>query len=484
MHRRSTDSRGYPEESSYKWVVLFITTLGSFMTPLDSSIVGIALPSIASSLRIDYAAVLWVPTVYLLCLTVFLLSFGRIADMRGRKLPFILGFVMFTAASVACSASQNGIQLIMSRATQGVGGALICATSPAIVTDVFPSEERGKALGINAMAVYTGLSVGPTLGGFLVQSLGWRSIFYINLPIGTFVVGLSLLKLQESSISSSRERFDWLGAGTFSIGLTGLLLALTLGAGYGWASSTILSFWITSVVFLLLFGFAETRMGEEAILNISLFFKNRLFAAANITALLNYTAHFAVVFLISFYLQRVLNYSPVQAGLILLPMPLTMAVLSPVSGWLSDRVGSRILSSAGMGFVCFALFLLSNLSTSASALDVSVRLLILGVGNGLFAPPNTSAVMGSVEKGRLSVAASTLATMRFLGQSVSLALAGAVAATTVSSKLLSDLFIGIGALNETIMSEAFVEGIRRALTASGVVAAIGIFTSLIRGKGK
>jgi len=471
-------------DRSYKWIVLLITTVGAFMTPLDGSIVGIALPSIAWSLHIDFATVIWVPTSYLLCLSVLLLSFGRLADIKGRRKPFIFGFALFTAASVLCATSQTGAELIFFRSIQGMSAALIGATSPAIVTDVFPSTERGKALGINAMAVYAGLSVGPTLGGLLVQSLGWRWIFFINLPIGIFVIAMSMLRLKESATPSRIERFDLLGAGAFSASLTALLLALTLGPGYGWTAFSIISLFLIGGVFFMLFAVIEGRKGKEAMLDISLFLRNRLFAAANLTAFLNYTSYFGVGFLMSFYLQRVLEFGPAEAGLILLSMPLVMALLSPMTGWLSDRFGSRSLSSAGMVLTCLGLFMFSTLSVNSSRLDVIVRLLVLGVGMGVFAPPNTSAVMGSVEKNRLGVAAGTLATMRFMGQSMSLAVMGAVAATAIPSKILSDLFIGLRSEAGTVVAEAFVEGIRRAFFVSGFIAALGIFTSLVRGKGR
>jgi EmrB/QacA subfamily drug resistance transporter len=469
---------------SYKWIVLLITTVGAFMTPLDSSIVSIALPTIARDLRIDFAMVIWVPTAYLLCLTVLLTSFGRLADIKGRKPLFILGFTIFTIASLLSSVSQSGMQLIIFRAIQGAGAALISANSPAIVTDVFPSNERGKALGVNTMAVYVGLSIGPTLGGLLVQSLGWRSIFYINLPIGIFVITLSILKLKESMVRRSKQKFDLMGAGTLSIGLTLLLLALTFGGNYGWGSPLILGLFTASGVSLIIFIFLEKGMAEDAVLDVSLFLRNRLFAAANFSALLNYTSYFAVSFLMSFYLQRVLNYSPTQAGLLLLPMPLTMAALAPISGWASDKLGSRLLSSVGMALICISLFIFSTLNVNSSGEDVLTRLFILGVGMGLFSSPNTSAVMGSVEKQRLGLAGGVLATMRFMGQSMSLAIAGAVLATTVSPNILSALFTGFGTEGEAIAAAAFIEGLHRVFLVSASIAAIGVVTSLVRGKGK
>ena len=452
------------------------------MTPLDSSIVSIALPSIASSLDIEYTAVVWVPTSYLLFLSILLLSFGRLADIKGRRTLFIGGFTLFTAASLLCAISQTGLELVLSRSIQGIGAALVGATSPAIVTDVFPSSERGKALGINAMAVYTGLSVGPTLGGFLVQSLGWRWIFLVNLPIGIFVISVSLLRLKESTKPARRERFDLSGAGSFAMCLAALLSALTLGPSYGWATLVVTSLFLTSGAFFILFLVIEKKKGREAMLDIYLFFRNRLFASANLTALLNYTSYFVIGFLMSFYLQRVLLFEPGKAGLILLSMPLIMSVLSPVSGWLSDRFGSRLLSSVGMALISLGLLMFSTLRTDSSSLDVIVRLLMLGVGMGVFSAPNTSAVMGSVDKSRLGVAAGTLATMRFMGQSMSLAVMGAVAATAIPSKILSDLFIGLRSEAEVVIAEAFVEGIRRAFIISSIISALGVFTSLVRGK--
>ncbi len=473
----------FSQIASYKWIVLLITTVGSFMTPLDSSIVSIALPSIASNLHVDFATIIWIPTSYLLCLSSLLLVFGRLADARGRRAPFILGFGLFTAASALCAVSQSGPQLIFFRAIQGVSASLIGSTGPAIVTDVFPDRERGKALGINAMAVYGGLSTGPTLGGFLVQSLGWRWIFLINLPIGIFVVALSLLMLKESKNAHERRRFDLLGAITFTISLAALLLALTLGPSYRWVSYGTVGLFLTSIVFFILFVGVERRVGETAMFHTSLFCRNRLFGAANLTALLNYTSMFGVTFLMSFYLQRILGLGPADAGLILFSMPIVMAFFSPVSGWLSDRFGSRALSSAGMALTCLGLLALSTVSVNSSGFDVVIRLLLLGIGMGAFSAPNTSAVMGSVERNRLGVAAGTLATMRFMGQSMSLAIMGAVAATAIPSTVLSELLFGLQSQVGPVVAGVYVKGIHGAFLVSGFIAALGVFTSLVRGKG-
>ncbi|MEM3737130.1 MAG: MFS transporter [Candidatus Bathyarchaeia archaeon] len=468
--------------NSHKWIVLSITSIGSFMTPLDGSVVSVSLPSITSGLKMDYAMAIWVPTAYLTSLTALLLSIGRLSDVIGRKLIFISGFAIFITSSFLCGISQDGLQLIAFRAIQGGGAAFIGSTSAAIVTDVFPSRERGKALGINTMSVYVGLSVGPSLGGFLTYEFGWRSIFCINVPIGLLVISLALMKLQEST-TASQKRFDLLGASSFTLGLVALLLALTLSGSFGWGAFPIIGLLIVGGVFLTLFVLVEIRKGAEAMLDVSLFSRNRLFSAANISALLNYTSCFGVSFFTSFYLQRVLNYSPLQAGIILLTMPATMAVLAPISGWLSDRIGSRMLSSLGMAIICVGLLLASTLGLQSSSTDIAIRLLIIGLGMGLFSSPNTSAVMGSVDKSRLGVASGTLAMMRFLGQSLSLVIMGAIFATVAPSKMLSDLFVGIDPKLE-VAAEVFVEAMRKTFAAAAPISAVGVLTSLVRGKGK
>ena len=451
------------------------------MSPLDSSIVSVSLPSITSSLKMDYAMAIWVPTAYLAALTVLLLSIGRLSDMRGRKPFFISGFAIFTSASFLCSISSSGLQLIAFRVIQGAGAAFMASTSPAIVTNVFPGKERGKALGINTMAVYVGLAVGPSLGGFLTSAVGWRSIFYINIPIGLFVIAMSLWKLREP-LTVSQKRFDLTGALSFSLGIIPLLLALTLGGIYGWTAPLTVSLLVAGGAFLVMFVLFERKKGDEAMLDVSLFSNNRLFSAANISSLLNYTSFFGVSFFISFYLQRALGYSPLQAGVILFVMPVSMAVLSPISGWLSDKIGSRILASFGMAVICVGLLLLSTLSLSSSSADVALRLFIVGFGMGLFSSPNTSAVMGSVEKNQLGIASGTLGTMRFLGQSLSLALMSAIFATFISSSLLSALFIGVNPSALGVATAGFVEAMRRAFIIAAIISAAGVFTSLVRGK--
>jgi len=457
-----------------------ITTIGAFMTPLDGSIVTIAIPSIASSIDMGLEAAIWIPLAYLLLLTILLINVGRLADIKGRKRFYTLGFIIFTAGSVLCGASVTDVQLVTFRAVQGIGAAFIAANSAAIVTDWFPSGERGKALGINTMAVYTGLTAGPIIGGILVQNYGWRSIFYVNVPIGILVVTLTILKLKESQRNQMGEGFDLAGSTTLSIALASLLVVLTLGGTYGWVSALTLGLLILCVVTFMLFLRVESKLVRYPTLDLSLFTKNRLFAAANTTAFLSYIAVNGVTLMISIYLQSIQRMDPQTAGFYLIAQSAVMALLSPLSGWLSDRFGSRLLSSLGMSFVAIGLYFFSQLNATSSALEVISRLIVVGVGFGLFSSPNTSAVMGSVRQAKLGVAAGTLGTMRFMGQAIGLALIGTVMSTTLPAKDMLAVFAGLS-MQSGVAVDEFVQGMRNFFLITCAIGALGTITSMIRG---
>jgi EmrB/QacA subfamily drug resistance transporter len=470
------------DRKSDKWIVLAITCIGALMGPLDSTIVSVSLPTISQSLHMDYATSVWVPTAYLVTLASLLLTAGRWSDMKGRKPLFILGFVVFVLGSLPCSIAQDGVQLIAFRIVQGVGAAFIMATSTAIITAAFPPQERGKALGINTMSVYIGLTLGPPLGAFLTGALGWQSIFWVNVPIGITVIALAAWKLAEPVRELRARRFDIAGAVTFGIALVSLLIALTIGEEVGWTALPVVALAILSLFSIALFLFIESRKGREAMLDLELVTKNRLFAFANISTLLNYTAYFGIAFVLSFFMQRVLGYSLYLTGLVLLSMPLVMSILSPISGWASDRLGSRVLASGGMALVGVGLLLLSTLDQNASTLTLLAFLIVVGVGMGLFSSPNTSAVMGCVRKEQLGVASGTLATMRTVGQSLSLAVMGAVMAVATSSAVVSQLFSGSADITSPLVADEFIVGMSLAFQVAAVIAFIGAATSLARGK--
>lgn len=451
------------------------------MAPLDASIVTIAIPSIAASINIGLEAAIWIPLAYLLLLTVILINVGRLADLKGRKRFYTLGFIIFTVASALCGASATDAQLIIFRAVQGAGAALIVANSTAIVTDSFPRSERGKALGINTMAVYTGLSAGPVIGGILVQNFGWRSIFYVNVPIGILVVTLTLLKMKETRTNQMYEGFDLTGATTLSISLASLLVVLTLGGTYGAYSALTVGLLALCIAMFILFLRVESKLARYPTFDLSLFTRNRLFAAANTTALLSYIAVWGVTLLISIYLQSIQGLNPQTAAFYLVSQSTVMALLSPVSGWLSDRVGSRLLSSLGMFLVTIGLYLFSQLNATSSAIEIILRLILVGVGFGLFSSPNTSAVMGSVKQAKLGVAAGTLGTMRFMGQSLGLALIGAVMATAVSSQHMLAVFTGLS-MQDSIIIDQFVQGMKNCFLITSAIGAIGTLTSMVRGE--
>jgi len=322
---------------------------------------------------------------------------------------------------------------------------------------------------------------GPVIGGILVQNFGWRSIFYVNVPIGILVIGLASLKLRESKIPSTDGGFDLAGAITLSAALASLLVALTLGGSLGWNSTPIVSLLLLSVGAFVLFIYAESRLTATPTFDLSLFTKNRLFAAANTAALLNYIAVSGVTFMISIYLQDILGLQPQSAGLFLIAMSVAMALLSPFSGWLSDRFGSRLLSSAGMLVVTVGLLLLSQLNAASSINDIVLRLTLLGVGFGLFSSPNTRAVMSSVHRSKLGVASGTISTMRSTGQSIGLAIAGAVIAAALPPQAVLQLFTGL-TTQGTVARDEFIVGMSTVFLIASVIGAVGTFASLVRGR--
>ncbi|QLH74947.1 MAG: MFS transporter [Methanomassiliicoccales archaeon] len=467
-----------PKDKRYKWKVLVIACIGSMMGPLDSSIIGVSLPEISRSLSMDYASVIWVPTAYLVTIASLLLSAGRLSDMRGRKWLYIVGFGTFTLGSLACSISMDGPQLIVSRVVQGVGGALMMAIAPAMITATFPNEERGKALGINALFVYLGLSFGPPLGGLLTNAFGWRSIFLVNIPIGITVMALSALVIQDDS-RRIEGRFDVKGAALFSVALISFLISLTFAEDIGWTSPFILIGLSIALLAGTAYCIVEVGLGDNAMLNFALVTKNRLFAMANLSALMNYTAFFGTSFIISFYLQRVLGASLVETGAVLLSMPISMAIIAPMSGWLSDKWGSRALATGGMLLMSIGLLMLSTLNGQSDIWTVTVFLITVGIGMGMFASPNTSAIMGSVRKDQLGQASGTLSTMRTVGQSLSLVVMGAVISAFSSPDIVTSVFRG--SIGSTVELEGFIEGMRAAFLVCAFIGLTGALVSSVRG---
>lgn len=460
---------GYPR----RWLTLGTVAVGIFMAVLDSSMVNIALPAITQGLGTDLSTVQWVVTAYLLTITSLLLSFGRLADIVGRKPVYVAGFTIFTIASGLCGLAQSIEQLILLRAVQGAGAAMTMAISPAITAAAFPPTERGKALGINATVVALGASLGPTLGGLLLNVMDWRVVFFARVPIGVAGVLLAALVLRERFHPGQRQRFDLAGAAVLSMALSALLLGMNRGQQEGWGSPLAIGLFLSFVVLMAAFVALEMRV-RQPMLELTLF-RSRVFAAANASAMFSFTASSGPIFLMPFFLTGVMGYDPARTGLLMTASPIAIALVGPASGWLSDRVGSRWLSSAGLAITCLGLLLLSGLGPGATDLEVMGRLAVMGMGGGMFQSPNNSAIMGSVSRARLGIASGMLATMRNLGMAMGVAVAGAVYATQYGHYLDAQT----GNMDQVAASLA---AFHDAYLAGAVFAFVGVFTSLVRGQ--
>ena len=454
-----------PEQVSRERVALLIATLASFATPFMGSAINVALPSIGQELAMDAVLLSWVATSYLLAAAVFLVPFGRLADIHGRKRIFVYGISLFSLASLLVGLATSGAFLIAARIVQGLGSAMIFGTGVAILTSVFPSGERGRVLGINVAAVYVGLSVGPFIGGYLTQNLGWRSIFLAPLPLGLGIVGLIAWKLKGEWAEAQGEPFDLSGSIIYSLALVALM--------YGFSSlpaprSVLLL--AAGIVGLATFAAWEVR-ARHPVLNVKLFVGNRTFAFSNLAALINYGATSAVAFLLSLYLQCIQALNPQQAGLVLVAQPIVQASFSPLAGRLSDRIEPRLVASLGMALTASGLGLLTLLGAGTPLWALIACLILLGFGFALFSSPNMNAIMGSVERRFYGVASGTLGTMRLVGQTLSMGIA----------TLMFALYIGRVEITPELYP-LFLASIKTAFAIFAALCVVGIFASLTRGK--
>ena len=454
-------------EGAAKAAVLLVATLASFLTPFMASSINIALPSIGKDFGMDAVSLSWVATAYLLAAAVFLVPFGKIADIYGRKRIFTYGMIIYTAASLLLAISPSASMIIAFRVVQGVGSAMIFGTGVAMLTSVFPPQERGRALGINVAAVYLGLSLGPFLGGFLTEHFGWRSIFWANVPLGLVVIAAIVWRLKSEWAEARGERFDLGGSLIYGVALVSLMYGFSLLPALSGA-------WLimAGVLGIVAFIWWELRV-RSPVLDMSLFKNNTVFALSNVAAFINYSATFAVTFLLSLYLQYVKDLTPQSAGLILVAQPATMAIVSPFAGRISDRVAARVIASLGMALTTVGLTMLIFVDQNTLTVFIVVSLIVLGLGFGLFSSPNTNAVMSAVEKRFYGVASGTLATMRLTGQMFSMGIA----------MLIISIFVG----RVEITSEHFPELVTSMQVAFIAFAALclgGVFASLARGKNK
>jgi len=459
----------------YKWVALTVTTVGAFMASLDSSIVVIGLPTILDSLHATIVHGIWIITGYQLMMTILLVLLGRLADIHGRVRLYNIGFVIFTIGSLLCGLSQNGEQLVIFRFLQGSGAALLTANSVAIITDAFPSNQLGTALGTNMMAFNLGAMAGYTLSGVMIRYFGWRSIFFINVPIGIFGTVWAYKRLKEVSIRSLGQKFDYVGSILYCVALSVVLISLTIGDPTSLRNILILAAGLLMFVVVI---FVE-RKQKFPTLDLSLF-KIRMFAAGNLTSFLNSMAFNCGPFLRSLYLQIVLGYSALKAGVILIPMEVLVFVLSPISGRLSDRYGSRILSSVGLAINASALFWFSTLNQSSTYGAVLVSLLLFGFGRALFIAPNSSSVMGSVPPEKRGVANGVRMTLNMTGGVISVPLSLLLMTFVMPYSRLSEIVSSSQLANGNEVT-TFMRAVNHACFILGVVILLAIIPSLLRG---
>ncbi len=408
---------------SRKWLVMTAVAAGTLLTTIDGNIVNVALPTLVRELQTDFATVQWVVLAYLLALATLMLSLGRLGDIIGKKPIYVAGFIIFTAGSVLCALTPSIYWLIVFRVVQAVGGAMLLALSMAIVTEAFPAQERGRALGLNGTFVSVGIVAGPTLGGLLLSVTTWHWIFLVNLPIG--IVGTILaIRYVPASKSSGQQQFDYGGAGALFISLLGLLLGLTVGQQRGFGDTAVLILFAAFFLFLILFVIIENRAAQPMI-DLRLF-GNKLFSINLITGFVTFVAIAGTVILMPFYLENILGFATSQVGLLMAVVPLFLGVVAPLSGSLSDRFGTRPITVMGLVMLVLGYWAMSTLNQQTTGLGYVLRLLPVGMGMGMFQSPNNSAVMGSVPRQRLGIASGLLAISRTLGQTTGIALLGAL----------------------------------------------------------
>lgn len=447
-------------------VILFVMCLGSFLTPFMSSALNVAMPQIAKDLDMNAITLTWVSTSYLLAAAVFLVPFGRLSDIYGRKNLFLLGTVVFAITSAMLMFVASWVPFLVMRIFQGIGGAMMFSTAMPILVSVIPAERRGQALGINVAATYFGLSIGPFIGGVLTESLGWRAIFLVNIPLGLLIFSLIMWRLTDEPTAVRKDRFDFLGTAFYSLGLLGLMYGFTILPGV--AGFVTVGF---GIVFLIVFALWEMK-APSPVLDMRLFRNNRIFAFSNAAALINYMATFSVGFLLSLFLQYIKGLGPRDTGIVLISQPIFQMVLSPLAGRISDKIPPRAIASAGMFITTICLYMLVAIDGETPIWFIVVSLMFLGASFAMFSSPNTNAVMSSVDKKHYGVASGTLGTMRLTGQMLSMGIA----------TLLFALFLGSSRIRPANFVD-FISCVRVAFVIFGTLCFVGIFASLARGTG-
>jgi len=453
----------HSEEIISKKSVLIVTSFAGFLTPFLGSAVNLALPSIGKELGANAIELGWVISSFILSSAIFLLPFGRLADIVGRKKVFTTGITLFTLSTFLIIFSGSIISMIVLRIFQGLSSAMIFGTSLAIITSVYQPGERGRAMGINITATYLGLSSGPVIGGLLTQYFGWRSIFAFLVPFGIISLILITRKIKTEWAESSGERFDWRGSVIYGIALASFMYGFSrLPSSIGWICVVI------GILLAVFFVFLEKNVSNP-VFDIRLLIQNRVFAFSGLAALINYSATSAIGFFISLYLQYLKGLDAHAAGLIMISQPVAMTLLSPIAGKLSDKKNPGVIASTGMGMTAAGLIFLCFLRETTPNYLIVLLLILMGIGFGLFSSPNSNAIMSSVEKRYLGVASGVVGTMRMIGQMMSMGIA----------MMLISLYIGKQTINPATYP-GLISAMRTGFVIFSVLSVFGIFASLAR----
>lgn len=453
-----------------------MVAVGVFMSTLDGSIVNIALPAMMKDLHAPLSTIEWITMIYLLTVSSLLLSFGRLSDIKGRKWVYSRGLSLFSAGSLMCGLSYSTAWLIFSRSIQGFGAAMIMSCTPALMADVFPASERGKAMGLLGMVVASGMTLGPAIGGWMLYYFPWQMIFYINVPIG-IITGLIAHRLLKGTLAdiTRAEPFDWSGTFFMVFCAAPLMLALTHAYEWGYTSSDTLLLILLSL--LAMTGFIRSQMhSDHPLMPLSLL-RIRLFVFPVLSIMLLFMSLFSMIFLMPFFLMQPCGLSVKESGLVMVTPFVFLSVFSPLAGALSDKIGSTMLCTVGMSLLSMGLFLLSLLTPLHASFPAVWRLAIIGFGVSIFTAPNNSLIMNSVPKSAMGVAAGTLATARNLGMVMGIAIAGSVF-NTIFHKLSGGVHLKS---YQPQFESAFMTAFRYAMMSGSLIAAVGIPVAFSRG---
>jgi EmrB/QacA subfamily drug resistance transporter len=461
----------------YKWWALSCTSLGMLLATINSGTLIIALPDLERALHTGLLTLVWVILAYMIASTVLVLTAGRLSDLFGRKQAYVGGFVVFALASLGAGFAVDATQLILWRILQGIGGAFLFANAAALVTDAFPREQLGLAMGTNTMVAAVGLVIGPVLGGALV-SIGWQWVFWFNVPLGLLGAAWGATILRELARPDAARGLDILGTTTFVIGLTGLVFGISRGGIDGWIDPLVLGGLALALVLLPAFVLIESR-GDAPMLDLSIF-RNRLFAAASGAAFVNGLSRFALMFVFVFYFQGPQGDDPITAGIKLAPLALGMLVASPLAGVWADRHGSRVLAALGMVVSAVGLALMTTLQVHTPYWQSGLWLLIVGVGSGMFNSPNTAAMMGTVPAQRRGVAAGARMMLQNTGAVLSIAFVLAIITAAVPKDVLFQIFSGLTSGLSDAKLDPFISNMHIALWVLAATSMVGAVISLLR----